>query len=701
MTKKESSTLGKSISRRDFVGVCVISAAGTLVAGPSPVDAGLLSPDSLLDGLVAEAGVTPIKGATWYRAGAEGGGIVYRFEPGMLLKGKYMTADILLDGKYQTVFELRFQEGEEGPTFRLGFALLNQCSARIRMPFTVVDQNRWRLEREAAWLKPLCGGDRVDLKNIDRMTLRVLRNGGKPSRWCLTPFSVAAEEVPRIERPILTAGPLLDELGQSRLHQWRGKSKTRGEVTDRLKKQFKEATSHKLPDGFTRYGGWKEQRFDSTGFFRAHHDGRRWWLVDPEGYAFWSAGMDCVRVDTMADYNGLETALAWLPDREGAFKDCFAQGEGRRTHTINYLTANMIRAFGEAWYDSWKVIALGELRRLGFNTVANWSDWRIARETGTPYVRPLAARFRTPTIYRDFPDVFSPSFQEDCDRFSEQLRETADDPALVGYFLMNEPTWGFSSELPAAGMLHNTASCQTRQELAAFLRQKYRDEAALCSAWQIDTTFAEVGQGKWSKPLRGEAMKDLRSFSGVMAGKFFSSLSEACRKVDPHHLNMGVRYHTVPPDWAMAGMESFDVFSMNCYRDTVPLKDTETISRSLKMPVIIGEWHFGALDAGLPASGIGHVRTQEDRGKAYRVYLEDAAANPYCVGAHWFTLYDQSALGRFDGENYNIGFLDVCNRPYLELGRAALASHRAMYSVAAGKQQPYGEAPEYLPKLFM
>ena len=118
------------------------------------------------------------------------------------------------------------------------------------------------------------------------------------------------------------------------------------------------------------------------------------------------------------------------------------------------------------------------------------------------------------------------------------------------------------------------------------------------------------------------------------------------------------------------------------------------------MPVIIGEWHFGALDVGLPSSGIGHVKSQMDRGKAYRVYIEDAAANPNCIGTHWFTLYDQSALGRFDGENYNIGFLDVCNRPHTSLCNAAIMSHEDIYEVASGTISPYNNAPEYLPKLF-
>jgi len=64
-------------------------------------------------------------------------------------------------------------------------------------------------------------------------------------------------------------------------------------------------------------------------------------------------------------------------------------------------------------------------------------------------------------------------------------------------------------------------------------------------------------------------------------------------------------------------------------------------------------WRTGC---GLPSTGIGAVKDQTARGQAYRCYFEDAAANPFVVGVHWFTLYDQSALGRYDGENYNIAF---------------------------------------------
>jgi hypothetical protein len=148
-------------------------------------------------------------------------------------------------------------------------------------------------------------------------------------------------------------------------------------------------------------------------------------------------------------------------------------------------------------------------------------------------------------------------------------------------------------------------------------------------------------------------------------------------------------------------MRSFDVYSMNCYKERVPAEALAELSARLNLPVLIGEWHFGALDVGLPAAGIAHVRDQAARGQAFRVYVEDAAAKPFCVGVHYFTLYDQSALGRFDGECYNIGFLDVCHRPYDLLGAAARATHERLYQVALGEVQPFDEAPEYLPPLFL
>ena len=707
----ERLNMNHEFTRRSFLRTASASVAGALVVDfGRPVDAGApglplrLEPASLFGGCTRVDGPSVIPGAQWYEAQRENDGLVFRFEPGVLVGMRYLTADIFADSPDLPVFQLRLREGEDGPTFTLVYAILPHAEARMRMRAEAINQNQWQFLREGAFLKPMAGGSRVDLAKVDRMHLVVLRKSPSPVRWSQTAITAALEEPARLKEPRLPRGVLLDELGQSATRSWPGKTRSLDELKTRLNGQLTAAATHKWPQGFSEWGGLAARVEEGTkpnGFFRTHHDGTRWWLVDPAGHPFWSTGLDSVRVDIAANYDGLERALAWMPPADGEFKEIYdVRGDGRRS--INYLAANFIRTFGADWYDKWTAITLGEMRRLGFNTIANWSDWEIARKARFPYVRPLAWGSReAPFIYRDFPDVFDPSWETDVQRFGQQLASTRDDPSFIGYFLMNEPTWGFARETPASGMLFNTPRSATRRALADALVKKYTDDRALSNAWGFETTVAAVREGSWTTTLTPAAERDLAEFSAVMVEKYFRTLSDSCRAVDPNHLNLGIRYHTIPPEWAVAGMRSFDVFSMNCYDTKVKSAEMEKIAAMLNMPVMVGEWHFGALDAGLPASGIGHVKTQDDRGRAYRVYLEDAARKPWCVGVHYFILYDQSALGRFDGECYNIGFLDVCNRPYESLCRAARASHERLYDLALGKVPAFDDAPEYLPKLFV
>jgi hypothetical protein len=689
-------------TRRQFLISCPLGVAG-LASARSARAAGrrsLGSPEPI-GGLKEGIGPAVIPGGRWYEAGAVADGLRYSFEPGTLAGPPlWLTADLLLDGQ-DLAFELALRARDQGPPFTLTFALLEQCEARARVPTEVTTLNRWQFPREGAWLKPLAGGARVDLAKVDQLVLRVLRKGDSAVRWCMTPLVVATEEPLPLPLPRLPAGPLLDRLGQSRLRDWAGKTRSEAEVTVRLSAQDRAAADQRWPQAFSQWGGWTHRRFEPAGFFRRHHDGSRWWLVDPDGYAFWSAGLDCVRVDTNAAIGGLETAVEWLPPRDGPFSA--AWGKNARGESFNYLAANFIRAFGpEDWYARWSRIALAQLRGLGLNTVANWSDWEVASAARFPYVRPLDfGRREAPMVFRDFPDVFDSRFDQDADRLASSLAGSRDDPALIGYFLMNEPTWGFARESPAAGMLFTAPHAASRRALSDWLRRRHQGDAALAEAWEIPVSFGEVAEGEWRRPLTPGAEADLADFSAVMVERYFGTLSRACRRVDANHLNLGIRYYTVPPAWAVEGMKTFDVFSMNCYESRIRSAEMEAVARSLEMPVLVGEWHFGALDVGLPGSGIGRVRSQEDRGRAYRVYLEDAVSKKLTVGVHYFTMYDESALGRFDGENYNIGFFDVCNRPYEPLCTAARQAHERLYEVAAGSLAPFDDAPEYLPKLFL
>ena len=147
------------------------------------------------------------------------------------------------------------------------------------------------------------------------------------------------------------------------------------------------------------------------------------------------------------------------------------------------------------------------------------------------------------------------------------------------------------------------------------------------------------------------------------------------------------------------GWENFDVFSINCYAVDPTSAIQNIVDLGVDLPVMIGEFHFGALDAGLPATGLEGVLSQRDRGIAYRHYCEKAAAHPNGVGCHYFQCYDQFVLGRFDGENYNIGLFDICSQPYPDMMEQIKLCSSEIYEVADGQKEPCEEKADSIPMI--
>ena len=101
--------------------------------------------------------------------------------------------------------------------------------------------------------------------------------------------------------------------------------------------------------------------------------------------------------------------------------------------------------------------------------------------------------------------------------------------------------------------------------------------------------------------------------------------------------------------------------------------------------MINGEFHFGALDRGLFHTGLVATKSQEERAACYSAFVTSCLTHPRYVGTHWFQWRDQALTGRFDGENYQIGFLTVTDQPYPELVEAARKVGAAMYETRFGK----------------
>jgi hypothetical protein len=171
--------------------------------------------------------------------------------------------------------------------------------------------------------------------------------------------------------------------------------------------------------------------------------------------------------------------------------------------------------------------------------------------------------------------------------------------------------------------------------------------------------------------------------------RYYSQVSAAGKQAMPNTLYLGSRldYHDWPdvPEFRREIVRSAarycDVISFNFYKFT--LEDV-ALPEGVDRPVIVGEFHMGALDRGLFHTGLRSVVDQRQRAEAYRYFVTSALENPAVVGAHWFQFYDEPTTGRSDGENYQIGFLDQCDTPYAETLSAARDTGYRLYAIRSG-----------------
>ncbi len=74
-----------------------------------------------------------------------------------------------------------------------------------------------------------------------------------------------------------------------------------------------------------------------------------------------------------------------------------------------------------------------------------------------------------------------------------------------------------------------------------------------------------------------------------------------------------------------------------------------------------------------------------------------ATALPWCVGTHWFTLYDRNALYcPPSNENDHAGFMDLTQQRHEALCAAAREIHERLYDTASGREPPDHADVKYL-----
>ena len=110
-----------------------------------------------------------------------------------------------------------------------------------------------------------------------------------------------AESISWMKMNKLEFFPFIDKYGQFKHKEWPGKTHNDEDLRQARKKEEKDLAAHPGATDRSRYGGWKNgPRQKGTGHFRVAKIDGKWWMIDPEGYLFWSHGV--VRVTTCLLY---------------------------------------------------------------------------------------------------------------------------------------------------------------------------------------------------------------------------------------------------------------------------------------------------------------------------------------------------------------------------------------------------------------
>jgi len=490
--------------------------------------------------------------------------------------------------------------------------------------------------------------------------------------------------------------PMIDEYGQFVHKDWPGKVHGEAELQQQRQAEAADLAARPGPEAWDRFGGWAGgPQLEATGHFRTEKRDGRWWLVDPEGRLFWSHGIDCVGTgNATTPITDRQHWFRGLPAVDSPFARFYGKGswaphnyyEGKTYETYNFTASNLMRKYGEAWEEQFAQLVHRRLRSWGMNTIANWSTDSIYLQRQTPYTATIHFGGRnlegSEGYWGKFRDVFDPSFAAAVrEALSRQRGRTADDPWCIGYFVDNELSWGDDSSLAVAALVSPSGQ-PAKQAFVADLSARYATIEALNAAWGSQHATWDALLESRQAPDLAKARADLTAFYSKTAETYFRVCREAVKEVAPQTLYLGCRFAWVNDLAVRAAAPYCDVISFNIYRRSAA--DLH-LPDGVDKPAIIGEFHFGALDRGMFHTGLVPTADQAARAAAYRDYVAGALRHPQIVGTHWFQFGDQATTGRGDGENYQIGFLDVCDTPYPETIAACREVGYGLYGTRAAK----------------
>lgn len=348
------------------------------------------------------------------------------------------------------------------------------------------------------------------------------------------------------------------------------------------------------------YGGNRDRKFATTGYFRLEQTPDRWWMVDPDGNSFLTIGLNHADESNLKYPHNREiwkqkygSRKNWI--REGVVKDLKTWGFNTIGWTQEYISGDWGVALD--WF--------GDPIDLGHSTTG-WSaaDFRLAN---MPYVLQLRVQqIEDWNGYPAFRDVYSSDFDVYCEYLARSICfDHAGSKNLIGYFLVDIPAW-----LPHAS----------------------------------GNDFYQL------KGLEG-SVRDEKLYD--IASKYYETITKHIRSYDSNHLILGDRYNGNKgiPDAVLRAMQPFvDVLSVQYF--TSPTQesrqqmrnDLERWQQQTGKPVIIadiGNWAPTQLNP----HRVSGIETQRGRGEDYVDAIGAVLQEPWFLGWHWCAYVENTGRG--------------------------------------------------------
>ena len=347
---------------------------------------------------------------------------------------------------------------------------------------------------------------------------------------------------------------------------------------------------------------------------------------------------------------------------------------------------------------AWAQEVTGNLSRWGFNTIGAWSDFAELSQVNVPELKFMPVLHMGSTAGAPWRDMWDP-------RVVEQMRDLArtgiapvkGDSRVVGYFSDNEMGWWLGALWDWAWK----AGPACRAQVIQLLQRRYRD------SWtELNRDFEAVGAddfdslstaGRLYLRPGSSGMATLQAWQGIVADRYYFLCRKFIKSEDPGALFLGDRYiSNFYPVVARASAKYVDVCSTNLNSDwndggLSPFY-MKALRRITRKPILVSEYYMSATENRSgnknDSSGFPVVATQAQRAAQFSELTRTLLSTPFVIGAHWFQYYDEPQNGRPDGENYNMGLVDVCNKPYEELTKAAALTPSYLAPQPTEKEAP-------------